>query len=281
MAGGVEHQAMEQVKTTITAACGQIRPKFGETEANLSLICRLVQQNDTDLIVFPELATSGYEFRSRDETLELSLDLVNGPEVRILAELASDTETCIVVGLPERVRLSVYNSVVLVQPDREITTYRKIHLFDCEKSLFEPGDQPPPVRQTPVGRIGLMICFDWIFPETARLLALDQAQVICHPSNLVLTYCQRAMFARSVENGVFTLTCNRIGSESRTDRTLTFTGQSQILSNRGEQLAQAGREDEEVITADITPSDADDKMITTHNHVLNDRRLELYGELLE
>ena len=125
-----------------------------------------------------------------------------------------------------------------------------------------------------------MICFDWIFPEAARLLSLGGAQIICHPSNLVLSFCQRAMFARSVENGVFTMTCNRIGTESRTDRELAFTGGSQILGNRGEMLAQAGADTEETISADIKPALADEKMITLNNHLHNDRRVELYGKLL-
>ena len=113
------------------------------------------------------------------------------------------------------------------------------------------------------------------------MLALLGAQIICHPANLVLDYCQRAMFARAVENGVFILTCNRIGAEARTGRELSFTGCSQILSNRGGLLAKADSDSEENISAEITPVAADDKMITETNHLINDRRTEFYGGLVK
>ena len=142
-----------------------------------------------------------------------------------------------------------------------------------------PGDKPVVVVETELGRIGMMICFDWIFPEICRSLALDGAQIICHPSNLILTYCQRAMFARSVENGVFTMTCNRIGAENRTDRILRFTGQSQILSPRGEIFAQSEADEEAIISSIIISAFADDKKLTPLNHLIEDRRPEFYARL--
>jgi len=267
------------LKGTVVVACSQMRPEFGATEQNLNRISRITEETKADLIVFPELATSGYEFRDRSELGELALDLIDGAEMDRLKSLARDADTHIVAGLPERFGDKLFNSAVLVEPSGRTTVYRKLQLFDREKQLFDPGEEEPPVVDTSVGRLGLMICFDWIFPEVARLLALGGAQVICHPSNLVLDYCQRAMFARSVENGVFTVTCNRVGSESRLDRTMTFTGASQILSNRGQTLAQASTDREEIITARINPTDADDKMITATNHVLDDRRQEFYIRL--
>ncbi len=265
----------------ITAACHQMKPEFGKTRGNLDWIAAATEDAAADLLVFPELATSGYDFRSYGELSELALDLKEGVEIKRLREIAGDTRTHLVVGVPERVREGVFNSAVLIEPEGETTVYRKLHLFDREKHLFSPGDRPPRVKSTAAGRIGLMICFDWLFPETARILALDGAQIICHPANLMLAYCQRAMFARSVENGVFTLTCNRVGSESRTDRTLDFTGRSQILSNRGETLAQADSTSEQTIHARFDPRDADDKMITPSDHILNDRRGEFYRRLVE
>ncbi len=126
-----------------------------------------------------------------------------------------------------------------------------------------------------------MICFDWIFPEVARILALNGAQILVHAANLVLTYCQKSMFARSTENGVFSMTCNRVGGESRTDETLTFTGSSQILGTRGAMLVQASAEEEQVIKTEITPSDADNKMMTKYNHLMNDRRTEFFQGLIK
>ena len=121
-------------------------------------------------------------------------------------------------------------------------------------------------------RIGIMICFDWAFPEMARALALGGAQLILHPSNLVLPYCMQAMLTRSIENRVFTATANRTGLERGTQ----FAGGSQITSPQGERLVQAGAETSGVITAEVDLAQADNKWITPYNHVFRDRRPDLY-----
>lgn len=256
-------------------------PVFGDTKTNLNTLEKMVHEANADLIVFPELCTSGYEMRDRSEVASLAIDIDSSLEIEHLKSLANETDTHIVLGFPEIAGEKLFNSSALIEPDGRFTKYRKLHLFDREKNLFNPGDAPAPVIETAIGKIGLMICFDWIFPEVARCLALGGAQIICHPSNLVLTFCQRAMFARSVENGVFTMTCNRIGSETQTDRTLTFTGGSQILSNRGVTLAQASVDQAEIIRTEIEPELADNKMITASNDRLKDRRVEYYHAVIE
>ncbi|MBM3326975.1 MAG: hypothetical protein FJY65_08360 [Calditrichaeota bacterium] len=267
------------MKDVITIACGQFQPVFGDTTANLLKVKDFVEQAAANLIIFPELCASGYEFKGHRELQALAL-APDSSEIRCLKEIARDFRTHIVLGLPERNSGKVYNSSILIEPSGKTTIYRKIHLFDREKRLFEPGNAEPSVVRTEIGRLGMMICFDWIFPEVVRILALKGAQIICHPANLVLQFCQRAMFARSVENGVFTATCNRVGAESRAGRTLNFTGASQILSNRGATLAQASDEKEEVIKAEIRPAEADNKMITTLNDVIGDRRIDYYKSLI-
>ena len=282
MAGIVVDQTLgESMKAVVRVSCGQFLPTFGDTRANLSTVEKMVREADADLIVFPELCTSGYEMKDRHEVLALALDIDSGKEIAHLKSLASQTATHIALGFPEIAGERLFNSSALIEPNGRVTSYRKLHLFDREKNLFDPGDAAPPVVETEIGKVGMMICFDWIFPETARILALGGVHVICHPSNLVLAYCQRAMFARSVENGVFTMTCNRIGSETRTDRTLTFTGGSQILSHRGAMLAQASTDREEIISAEIEPKLADNKMITALNDLLGDRRVVFYERLIE
>lgn len=275
------------MKNRIIAACGQFSPQFGDIEGNLERICRMIVSCGADLIVFPELSLSGYQFQNRDEAFSLAIEIPGGREIDILQQAANDTDTHVVLGVAERSGDSLYNSALLIKPaakiidnDEAVTIYRKLHLFDREKEIFNPGATALKAVDTIVGRIGMMICFDWIFPEVARILALDGAQILCHPSNLVLQYCQRAMFARSVENGVYSITCNRIGTESRTEKELTFTGSSQILGNRGELLAQAGSDSEEIIRVEIEPAVADDKMISDNNHVLSDRRTEYYNMLV-
>ena len=168
---------------------------------------------------------------------------------------------------------------MIALPDGALTNYRKLHLFSRETELFEPGDAEPPVIETPAGRVGMMICFDWLFPETARILALKGAQIIAHPSNLVLDYCQRAMYCRCIENAVFIITANRIGTEDRAGRSLTFTGASQILDTEGATLASAPPDAESIEIVEIDPWRADEKRITEYNDRLKDRRSELYGTL--
>jgi predicted amidohydrolase len=171
----------------------------------------------------------------------------------------------------------LYNSAVAFSGGYFQGTYRKLHLFDEESNWFSAGDSEPPVFQYGEHRLGIMICFDWAFPEMARVLALKDAQIILHPANLVLPYCQNAMITRSIENRVFTATANRVGEE----RGLKFSGASQITNPKGDLLIQMPVQGEGVAFVDIDPSEADDKMITKNNHVLQDRRPDAYRKLCE
>ena len=265
---------------TVQAAYLQYEVAFGDWSANAATIRRMLDNaRDLDLLVLPELGFSGYDFRDQGELNALAEPFHDGPTATFLRELAQDRTTVIVAGYAERAAEGCYNSAMLVCPDGTTHNYRKIHLFNREQDVFLPGDGPPAVVETPAGRIGMMICFDWFFPETARCLALAGAQIIAHPSNLVLPWCQRAMFARSIENGVFTITANRIGTETRTDRTLTFTGASQILNTKGETLASAPTDCESLGHAELEPSQADRKVIAGRNNLFGDRRPELYERL--
>jgi len=123
----------------------------------------------------------------------------------------------------------------------------------------------------------MMICFDHLFPESARSLALLGADVICHPANLVMPdLAQRTMAVRALENGVFTATANRVGEESRTDETLVYTGQSQIVGPDGEILARLSSDRAEVAVVEIDIERARKKRITEHNDKLADRHPEHY-----
>ena len=117
--------------------------------------------------------------------------------------------------IAERVGDDCYNTCVLSFGGEIKARYRKVHLFDREKELFTPGDLPFDVYDLRGVKVGMMICFDWVFPEAMRALALKGAQIVCHPSNLVLPYCPRAMITRCIENGVYAITTNRVGNEAR------------------------------------------------------------------
>jgi predicted amidohydrolase len=263
----------------IKAGFAQFAPEFGHVGRNLEQMAELAAAADADLLVYPELAATGYEFTDATEVAKHAEKFADGPTAEFLISHARKHRMTLIAGYPEREGDRLYNSCMLATPDGQAWNYRKLHLFSRENELFSPGDAPPPVAETPAGRVGLMICFDWFFPEVARMLALNGAQIIAHPSNLVLGYCQKAMYARSVENGVFTITANRTGIESRAGRTLKFTGGSQVLDTKGQTLACAADDETTVQTAAIDPEVADNKSLNPHNDLLGSRRPEFYGDL--
>ena len=125
----------------------------------------------------------------------------------------------------------------------------------------------------------MMICFDWIFPETARILTLQGADIICHPSNLVLDYCQQSMLSRCIENMVFAVTANRFGSDIRSHGILKFTGKSQIVAPKGVLIHRALSQREDLFITEIDPALARNKRITPQNDLLADRRPGFYKTL--
>ncbi len=252
----------------------QTSPVFGKKDENIDTALAKINQLDTDLVVLPELFSTGYQFTSKEETLALSEIVPDGETTRTLINLSKEKDLYIVAGLSERENGRCYNSAVLVGPNGFIGCYRKLHLFYNEKKWFEPGNIEPEVYDIGKARIGIMICFDWFFPEVARYLALKGADIICHPANLVLPYCPQAMITRCIENRVFAITANRIGTEKRTEEALTFIGTSQILGTKGEILYRAASDRDEAIVVEIYPMKARDKQVTPMNHLLHDRRLK-------
>jgi predicted amidohydrolase len=201
--------------------------------------------------------------------------------VRALAQLARAKDMWIVAGVAERAGRRCYNSAVIVGPAGWRGTYRKAHLFHEEKRWFAPGAGPFPVYDIGAARVGVMVCFDWFFPEVARALALAGADVIAHPSNLVLPYCPEAMITRCLENRVFAVTANRSGTEARGGkRRLTYIGQSEIVAPDGRVLVRAGVDEARVGLATIDLRAARDKRLNRFNHLLRDRRAALYRPLV-
>jgi len=259
----------------------QFKPEFGKVETNIGKIEDLISTKDFDLLVLPELANSGYLFSSTDELKELSEEIPDGKFCRTLQQIAKVKNSCIVSGICEKEGDDFYNSSIFVYPNGEIKTYRKLHLFLDEKKWFKPGNYKLSVYNIESPKfgnvkIGMMICFDWIFPEVARTLALKGAQIICHPSNLVLQYCQRAMFTRALENHVYTITANRTGKDINGGKELSFTGSSVILDPKGTYLHRGSDDKEECVIVDIDPSKAMDKNITKLNNIFEDRREDYY-----
>lgn len=260
----------------------QNNPEFGESLKNVAEALTVLADAKADLVVMPELFNTGYRFTSKKELEYLAEEVPGGAVCEALAEFAGSRKMFLVFGIAERDDNRFYNSAVLVGPQGFIGRYRKSHLFFEEKLFFEPGDTGFRVFDIGIARIGMMICFDWWFPEAARSLALMGADIICHPSNLVLKDCQRAMEIRSLENAVFSVTANRIGREARRGKpVLEFTGESQIVSPAGDTIVKMGKDDTGILVADIDVIKARDKSITVLNDRFSDRRPGLYEEIVK
>lgn len=259
--------------------------RFGEVEKNLEKAIGFISRKKADLWVLPELFNTGYQFVSKREVADLSETLPGGPTTRRLITVAKERKTSIVAGLVERSGRALYNASVLVGPRGIIGVYRKIHLFYEEKQWFTPGNLP--FKVYPVGyrsekggmlraRLGMMICFDWIFPESMRTLALLGADIICHPANLVLPYCPDAMVTRSLENHVFGITANRVGREFRGKESLEYIGRSEVVDPGGRILCRASDKKEEAYVISIDPKRARNKRLNRFNDLLKDRRSRFY-----
>ncbi len=255
----------------------QFDPQFGEVAKNLEKVTAALEQADADLIVLPELFASGYQFTSQDEVLRLAESVPGGLTTRRLLEIAKHRRMHLVAGLPERSGERCYNSAVVVGPGGFLGCYRKTHLFFEETLFFTPGDSGFHVWDIGLAKIGVMICFDWYYPEAARSLALQGADLLCHPSNLVLPNCPDSMPVRCLENRVFAITCNRIGAEARGGKDpLVYIGSSEIVSPKGQILRRAPRDREELTIVEIDPAEARNKQLNRYNDLLRDRRAGLY-----
>ena len=265
----------------MNAAFLQFNPEYLAVEANLDQVDAHLSDTDADLIVLPELFTSGYFFRSTQDAERIAEPIPNGRTTRRLVSWSAQTGATIVAGLAEREGDTLYNSAVVTDPSGVISHYRKVHLYYQETQHFATGDLGFPVveAKTRSGvsyRLGVMVCFDWYFPEAARSLALQGADIIAHPSNLVRPDCPRAMPIRALENHVFTITANRYGHESNEGEELTFIGQSEICDPSGQILIRADKKGDTFGQVPVDPRAARDRQITDHNHLFNDRHPDAY-----
>ena len=258
----------------------QYRPVFGNIDHNLKKVVNKLAGVNADLIVLPELAFTGYYFKDRKEVKTLAEDPYHSATVDTLKKLCREKKFHIVTGFTERAKDRLFNSALLIGPKGIKHIYRKIHLFNEESNWFDKGDIALQVNKVNNTRVGIMVCFDWAFPEVTRVLALHGADIICHPSNLVLDYCQKTMLTRCLENKVYAITTNRFGYDNRPHGKLRFTGRSQIVAPGGTLIHQARSQAEELYIMDLDPVLARDKSITPLNNVLSDRRPQFYSALV-
>ncbi len=261
----------------------QFDPRFGNVPANLKTVETALAGTRNALIVLPELFSTGYNFSSHEELAGLAEEIPEGPVSERLLAIAAQQNLHLVAGIAERLghgaEAAFFNSCALFGPRGFLGTYRKVHLFAREKLFFTAGDLGFPVFTLDLPgspKVGMMICFDWRFPEAARSLALAGADIIAHPSNLLMPWCQEAMITRCLENRVYAVTCNRTGVEDRGGVRLAFTGSSQIVDPDGRRMAEAGPAEEALAIVSIDPAAARIKTVNDHNDLFEDRKPGLY-----
>ncbi len=220
----------------ITVAIVQMKPLLGEPEENLvkmsDFVSTIASQQRVDLIVFPELVTSGYELGVRFTEIA---QRVPGPTINLMSQRANEHGVYIAFGMvtKERVESVLYNSAVMVGPDGELVdVYNKIHLRGEERMAFREGFKLP-VFDTELGTIGLMLGWDLAYPEVARSLALEGAELLCVLANWEssnIDEWKTYLRARAYENTLFVAGVNRIGE----DVTLAYGGESMVIGPRGQ-----------------------------------------------
>jgi len=230
----------------ITIATVQMKPVLGEPEDNLvkmsEFVSKIASQQKVDLIVFPELVTSGFELGVRFTELA---QRIPGPSVNLIAQRASEFGVYIAFGMvsKEKVESVLYNSAVLVGPDGELVgSYNKVHLRGEERMAFREGFRLP-VFETEIGHIGLTLGWDLAYPEVARSLTLEGAELICVMANWEKAQIEEwrtYILARAYENALYVAAANRVGE----DVTLSFGGESAIIGPRGKVHASLADEKE-------------------------------------
>jgi predicted amidohydrolase len=267
---------------TTRATCCQLPLHIGDTDGNRVAARTAIEQAAGDgaqIVVLPELASSGYVFADRSELVSLA-ERRDGPSVTEWANLATAFGVTIVAGFPEAAGDAVYNSAAVVDPTGLRGVYRKAHLWDTENAVFDRADDLPLLVDTEHGRIGVMICYDVEFPEWVRAVALEGADLLCAPVNWPLlprpegerpTELVRVLAGAGM-NRMPIAVCDRAGVE----RGQHWIGGSVITDADGYPLAIAEFGKPGNITADVDLAESRIKKFNEHNDVHGDRRTDLY-----
>ena len=271
------------VETPIRVAAAQFDPHLGDIAYNLTRMQSMLLEtarNHAVLTVFPECAITGYNFAGIGRARAIA-EPIDGPALIALSQTCRELGVHCIVGTLRVQGEAVYNTAVLIGPGGAVGVYDKAHLPLCGADKFTTrGDTGFQVFDTPLGRIGMLICYDLRFPEASRLLALRGADIIALPTNWPTGADSAPEFmarARAFENRVFVIACNRVGTE----RGATYIGKSCIVAPDGRHLADASPVDEQIIYADIVVADARHKRLVVspgefEMDFINDRRPDLY-----
>lgn len=270
----------------IVVAAVQTEPDFGDVAGNIKRGAELAStafDNGARLVVLPEASTTGYVFADRAEAAKYAEEVPSGQACQEWTRLCAERDAWLVAGMIERAGDKIYNSAVLIGPSGYVGTFRKVHLWNDEKEIYDPGDLGFPVFETEIGRIGMLICYDGWFPESFRSCALAGADIICSPSNWVPVPHQppdqRAManlmcMTAAHSNQVYVVAASRVGIE----RGQPFIGQSMVVDHSGWPLTGPASTDREEIlyaTVDAIGSRAE-REGNPFNQPLRDRRPTAY-----
>lgn len=271
-----------------TVAAVQMDVEIGRSERNLARMLNTLRETaagGAKLTVFPECALTGYCFESLAEARQYA-ETIPGPSTLRVAELCRELGVHAVLGLLEADGERLFNACAMVGPGGVAGSYRKIHLpFLGVDRFTTPGNRPFRVVDVGVARVGMNICYDGSFPESARVMALEGADLIVLPTNYPPgSECTAAYVinTRALENNVYYAAVNRIGTE----RGFRFIGQSKICHPSGSTLAEAAHEQEEVLYAEVDVAVARDKHLVRvpGKHEIDrfrDRRPEMYRRIVE
>jgi 5-aminopentanamidase len=244
---------------------------------NVQKIIDVISSTSADILVFTELATSGYFYTDAALLDAVSL-AVDAHELHAIEQAAKANNVVAVVGFPQKTPTGIYNSAVVLGADVDRTVYQKTHLFYKETLVFQPGTTGfVTVPLTALHcTIGIMICYDWRFPESARSLALKGADIIVCPSNLITNIWKSVMPARAIENKVYLAVANRYGTEQQGDESVSFNGCSAVYDYNGIVLAQSDAEGDDVLLVTLHPSETREKGFNAINNIFRDRRPDMY-----
>jgi predicted amidohydrolase len=249
----------------------QFSPIFGDKEANVQKIKELITDLGADIIVLPEMCTTGYMVADRKE-LKLLAESIDGNTVKSLSSIVKENDCCLIFGMPEIDGSKIFSSAVALGPDGALAKHQKSHLFLKETLLFDKGETKPTLFEWRSVKIGLGVCYDYMFPEYWRVLALKKADLFCNTANFVFDYGFKMMQARSIENGVFSITVNRTGEE----RGQKFCGGSEMIDNRGGVLFKAN-DSESAYVIEVNLKKSRNKKWNEYNNLFGDRRNDLYS----
>lgn len=268
----------------------QINPVIADVDSNLVKISEKIieaSKSGAVLVVLPELANTGYVFNSREEAFSLAEMIPEGRTTQLLLKLSKDLNVYIACGITEVDSNCLYNSSVLVGPYGYIGKYRKNHLWGDENLFFEPGDLGMPIFNTPIGRLGIVICYDGWFPELYRLASMQGADIICNCTNWVpmvgqpddmLPMANILAMGAAHSNALNIICADRCGTE----RSQPFLGKSVIVGPEGWILAgPASATEEETIYAMVNiKKTREARQFNSHNNIIRDRRDDLYDPML-